>query len=98
MEGLFIASGPQIEPAKLERDIAIQDVTPTLLYLLNTPIPENYDGRLITELFSSDYLARHVPVYEAMEAKAESGADQSEAAKQEDFEKSKALLEGLGYL
>ena len=98
IEGLFIASGLQIEPGKLEGEFAIQDVTPTLLYLLGTPIPENYDGRLITELFSKDYLGVNTPCYQVMENKLELSPDQSTAAKQDDFEKSKELLEGLGYL
>ena len=98
MEGLFIASGPQIEPGKLEGEFAIQDVTPTLLYLMGTPIPENYDGRLITELFSNDYLNLNTPRYQVMGDKLELSPDQSTTAKQDDFEKSKELLEGLGYL
>jgi predicted AlkP superfamily phosphohydrolase/phosphomutase len=98
MEGLFIASGPQIEPGKLEGEFAIQDVTPTLLYLMGTPIPENYDGRLITELFSNDYLNVNTPSYQVMGDKLELSPDQSTTAAQDDFEKSKALLEGLGYL
>ena len=98
IEGLFIASGLQIEPGKLEGEFAIQDVTPTLLYLLGTPIPENYDGRLITELFSNDYLNVNTPSYKIMDDKLELSPDQSTTAAQDDFEKSKALLEGLGYL
>jgi predicted AlkP superfamily phosphohydrolase/phosphomutase len=98
MEGLFIASGPQIEPGKLEGEFAIQDVTPTLLYLMGTPIPENYDGRLITELFSNDYLNVNTPRYQVMGDKLELSPDQSTTAEQDDFEKSKELLEGLGYL
>jgi predicted AlkP superfamily phosphohydrolase/phosphomutase len=98
MEGLFIASGPQIQPGKLEGEVAIQDVTPTLLYLLGTAIPENYDGRLITQLFSNDYLSVNTPCYKVMEDKLGLSPDQPTAARQDDFEKSKELLEGLGYL
>lgn len=98
MEGLLIASGPQIEPGKLEGEFAIQDVTPTLLYLSGTPIPENYDGRLITELIRDDYLSLNKPCYEAMADKLESNPNPSKAAEQDEFEKAKALLEGLGYL
>lgn len=98
MEGLFIASGPQIEPAKLEGEFAIQDVTPTLLYLAGTPIPENYDGRLMSELFSNDYLNANKPTYLVGEDKLAISPHQATEAEQDDFEKSKALLKGLGYL
>jgi len=98
MEGLFIACGPQIEPGKLEGEFVIQDVTPTLLYLAGTPIPENYDGRLMTALFSNDYLSANKPSYQVGEDKLALGPHQATGAEQDDFEKSKALLEGLGYL
>jgi predicted AlkP superfamily phosphohydrolase/phosphomutase len=98
MEGLFIASGPQIQPGRLERELLIQDVAPTILYLLNTPIPNNYDGHLITELFSKAYLDKNVPQYRGVENLVESQSDRSDIYTQEEFDESKKLLENLGYL
>ncbi len=98
IEGLLIASGPPIEPGLLKRPISIQDVTPTLLYVLNSSIPQNYDGRLITELFSNDYLILNAPRYNDMQDTSEISEDNSAVANPDEFEKAKELLKGLGYL
>jgi predicted AlkP superfamily phosphohydrolase/phosphomutase len=98
IEGLFIASGPQIQSGKLEQNLYIQDVTSTILYLLNTPIPQKYDGRIITELFSDAHLNQNAPRHKAMEVKNSLDPDKLKDSKQHEFEKSKKLLEDLGYL
>lgn len=97
-EGLFIASGSQITSGCLEMELFIQDVTPTILYLLGAPIPESYDGRLIRELFSDEYLAQHHPQYDGTERQAGTDRDRLEVDSQKEFEESKKLLQNLGYM
>lgn len=97
-EGLFIASGSQIQSGRLETELFIQDVTPTILYLLGAPIPKSYDGRLIRELFSDEYLVQHHPRYNGAERQAGTGSDGPEVDSQKEFEESKKLLQNLGYL
>jgi predicted AlkP superfamily phosphohydrolase/phosphomutase len=95
LEGLFIASGPNIESKKLRRDIFIQDVTPTILYLMNSSIPNRYDGRLIDEMFSPDHLQKNHPIYEDDDF---SIKVLQEGSTSDEFEESKRLLENLGYM
>jgi len=97
-EGIFIASGPQIASGRLETKLFIQDVTPTILYLLGAPIPESYDGRLIRELFSDEYLAQHQPQYDGTERQAGTDRDRLGVDSQKEFEESKKLLQNLGYM
>lgn len=97
-EGIFIASGSQITSGRLETELFIQDVTPTILYLLGVPIPESYDGRLIRELFSDEYLAQHHPQYDGTERQAGTDPDGPEVDSQKEFEESKKLLQNLGYM
>jgi len=54
MNGIFIAKGPNIIKNKKIRNANILDITPTLLYLLNIPIPRDMDGRILKEIIS-DY-------------------------------------------
>jgi len=98
LEGLLIAGGPPIKSGRLARDLFIQDVTPTILYLLNTPIPETYDGRLITELFTENYITTNKPRYQTVEPQAEVPTDEPDDRDQGEFEESKKLLKNLGYL
>jgi hypothetical protein len=57
-EGLFIFHGPGVKPGqKLEADLL--DLTPSLLWLLDQPIPKNMDGRVLREAFDH----QHPPAY-----------------------------------
>ena len=47
-EGVFALVGPSAQSAN-EIDASIEDVMPTILYLLGEPIPADLDGRLLAE-------------------------------------------------
>lgn len=57
MEGIFAAKGPEIKsiPQKLS-NLAIQNIAPTILYLMGVPIPSDMDGRVPTELLKPNAL------------------------------------------
>jgi predicted AlkP superfamily phosphohydrolase/phosphomutase len=97
-EGIFIASGPQISSGRIENEIQIQDLTPTILYLFGAPIPRSYDGILIKELFNEKYLAQNPPQYDAGEKYIEIDPNGITDDSQNEFKESKKLLENLGYM
>lgn len=52
IEGVFIAKGPKIvHTADPLVDLTITDLAPTILYALGLPIPEDMDGKVITQIF-----------------------------------------------
>jgi predicted AlkP superfamily phosphohydrolase/phosphomutase len=50
-EGLLIAAGPQVQPGEVRAQI--EDLAPTILSLLEVPLPADLDGRPLSELFTS---------------------------------------------
>lgn len=50
----LIASGPSIAAGVKDTGKLI-DIMPTLLYLLNQPVPEDIDGKIISTLFTDSY-------------------------------------------
>lgn len=60
-EGLFLAWGPQVRPGLLSESPHILDLAPTLLHLLDLPIPEAMEGRVITAALQEGYLVVHPP-------------------------------------
>lgn len=52
-EGLFIISGPEVQPSELCQgpEAHLQDVMPTLLHWMGLPIPSHCDGRVRFEWF-----------------------------------------------
>ncbi len=62
--GVFIISGPNIkENIFLERPINLTDVTPTMLYLMGLPVPEDMDGQVFKDVISKEYLDENEVVY-----------------------------------
>ena len=52
MNGIFFLSGPDTQSG-IESDVVeMVDCTPTVLHLLDIPIPEDIDGRVLKELFA----------------------------------------------
>jgi len=56
--GILIARGPGIRRGYTLPGARIIDVTPTLLHLFKVPIPEDIDGRVLTELFEWHHIHR----------------------------------------
>jgi predicted AlkP superfamily phosphohydrolase/phosphomutase len=59
MEGVMIARGNGIEPGLKLEAARIYDMMPTLMYLFGEGVPEDVDGRVLTEMISAEYLAAH---------------------------------------
>jgi len=49
-KGLWMASGPRVKPG-LEFEANIHDLAPTILALMNLDIPDDMDGRALTDIF-----------------------------------------------
>lgn len=63
--GILLAGGTAVQPTQVE-NASLIDLAPTILHLLEQPIPPDMDGRVLTELFTPDYLAAH-PVHPGTE-------------------------------
>jgi predicted AlkP superfamily phosphohydrolase/phosphomutase len=50
MDGILIASGPPFRPGAAPEQATLVDVAPTVLHLLGVPIPDDLDGRVLTEI------------------------------------------------
>lgn len=56
--GIFLATGPDILHERNElTGLMIQDLAPTILYLLDCPVPEQMDGRVLFETMVPDRAA-----------------------------------------
>jgi predicted AlkP superfamily phosphohydrolase/phosphomutase len=50
MEGILIAAGPAFRIGATPHDAELLDIAPTVLHLLGVPVPDDVDGRVLTEL------------------------------------------------
>lgn len=61
-EGIVMVSTPGIPP-QIISNMQIRDIMPTALYAAHVPVPNNLDGRVVTELFDPLFLADHPVQY-----------------------------------
>jgi predicted AlkP superfamily phosphohydrolase/phosphomutase len=70
-DGMLLVSGPGIQGGQRLPQAQLVDVLPTLLYSLGLPSARDLDGRVLTGMFESSFLARQpltfVPSYETLE-------------------------------
>jgi predicted AlkP superfamily phosphohydrolase/phosphomutase len=94
MEGIFIAQGPNIVSTELPV-IEIIDIAPTVLYLLGLPVPDDMDGRVVTEIIDCDCLQQNPIQYaEVATATQVNRQDYTE----EEAELVREQLRALGYI
>ncbi|HEY4688451.1 MAG TPA: alkaline phosphatase family protein [Anaerolineae bacterium] len=92
LHGVFIGSGPAFARESVD-GARIIDLAPTILHILNVPVPADMDGRVLTEALAPDVRARAVHTAEAATHVAEQ-VDLTEAEQAEVEER----LRALGYL
>lgn len=95
--GVLVASGPSFRSGATGSEVAVEDVTPTLLYMFGLPLARDMDGEPMWTLFPADAGRRRaphfVPSYETGEASARPTVDASPVDR-ELIER----LKSLGYL
>lgn len=98
-KGICIAKGPQIIQGSTLKRPNIVDIAPTVLYLLGEAIPEEMDGRVLTEAITKEYLKAH-PIITSKYSKGhiEEEPLTSGELDSEDNEQIKQRLKDLGYL
>ena len=92
MEGMIVGTGPAFEPGAVPQNASLLDIAPTVLHLLGVPVPEDMDGRVLTELLRPE-LRGELQKQEAVEAGV-SAADYGE----DDDAGIQQRLADLGYL
>ena len=96
LHGILIAGGPAFKSGAEIANARLIDIAPTLLHLLNVPVPEDMDGKVLTSIFHPDFLSAHA--VRAGAASGTSGADRPSGYTDEESAKVEERLQALGYL
>ena len=94
--GIVIAGGPAFRSGAEIANARLIDIAPTLLHLLDVPVPEDMDGKVLTSVFHPDFLSAHA--VRAGAASGTSGADRPSGYTDEESAKVEERLQALGYL
>jgi predicted AlkP superfamily phosphohydrolase/phosphomutase len=94
--GIVIAGGPAFKSGTEIANARLIDIAPTLLHLLDVPVPEDMDGKVLTSVFHPDFASAHAVRVGA--ASGTSGADRPSGYTDEEAAKVEERLHALGYL
>ena len=53
-EGIFIASGPAFKQGIQAENVSILDLAPTILHLVGVPVPDDLDGRVLSQILRKE--------------------------------------------
>jgi predicted AlkP superfamily phosphohydrolase/phosphomutase len=96
-EGIYIFCGPAFAAGQTAIDGHVTDIPGTLLYLCGVPVPEDYDGRVLTEAMNPKFVDQRPVQYQSgsrLANNASGGADLLD----DEAEELSAHLRALGYL
>ena len=94
-EGVLIITGPHVRSGVSLAGANIVDVAATVLYAAGLPIPNDMDGRLLSEIFDPAYVTSNRPTYSEHPTAAKvSGMPYSSEEEQEIMDR----LRALGYV
>lgn len=93
--GILAAAGPDISSGTID-GARMVDLAPTILYLLDQPVPLDMDGKVLGALFRRERLARRPVLRRALVAAAPPAGGQAEAADDDGIVVER--LRQLGYL
>jgi predicted AlkP superfamily phosphohydrolase/phosphomutase len=95
LHGVLIGKSSEVKTNLRLDNAQIIDVAPTILHLAGLSVPEDMDGRVLTEIFNEEFL-RARPV--RFGASAERGAIDEAEFSDEESEEVRARLHELGYM
>ncbi|MBZ0273391.1 alkaline phosphatase family protein [bacterium] len=98
IEGVVLMSGPGVrQGVRLSETPSILDITPTVLYALDLPVAEDFDGKPILAAFEEKFVAKRpvtkLPTYDTGEIRADAPAIAPELSREMEEK-----LKSLGYI
>jgi predicted AlkP superfamily phosphohydrolase/phosphomutase len=96
MNGILIAHGAPFKKT-LVGNATLCDLAPTILHLMGLPVPDDMDGRVLTEMLDENYAEREIVFADAGDAEMQKDTN-GQTYDEEDAKVIEERLRGLGYM
>lgn len=96
LHGIFIAAGSDIKAGVNVKNFSILDIAPTIFYKLGIPVPQDFDGRILKEIFKAEIINSSPQA--AIKEKEQKKTQDSSGLSEEEEKQVKETLKKLGYL
>jgi predicted AlkP superfamily phosphohydrolase/phosphomutase len=97
-DGILVAVGADIAAGATMTGASVLDLVPTLLYALGLPIPDDVDGRALSELFTPAFQRSRAVRLEPAHQTVGSAESDKQLYSEEESAAMERRLRGLGYL
>ena len=97
LNGMLIINGKGINAGKIIHGASILDIAPTILNILGVPVPDDMDGRVLTEIYRPSFKGFRPVFHETLQAETPS-IPVSDDYSEKDADIVKERLKNLGYL
>lgn len=94
--GILMAKGDIYRTGLRLEGSSIEDITPTILYSLGLPLPDDMDGKILTSLFTEDFAGKTTVQYRPADEFKE--REEKQTYSDAEQEKIQARLKALGYI
>jgi len=98
LNGIFTAKGQYVKRGIRVEYANIMDLAPTILYLFGLPVPDDMDGKVLTDIFEEKFLRNNPLRYEPSFRDKEADFISEDVYSTEESEKIKKRLKELGYI
>jgi predicted AlkP superfamily phosphohydrolase/phosphomutase len=96
LQGIVLLKGQSFQRGIQIHGSHILDIAPTIFYMLGLPVPVDFDGQILTQAFTQEYLAAHPLTTKEATEEVRHRAEATYSSDEE--EKIAAKLKDLGYL
>lgn len=99
--GILIMKGKDIKSGAEITNASIMDIFPTVMYQMGLPVPDDVDGKALTDAFNSEFLKTNTIQYEQSlggDKEREDTLLTKDVYSQEEAAKVKEFLQELGYI
>ena len=96
MDGIFIMKGANVKRGEGVDNLNITDIAPTILHVLGVPVPDDMDGKVLTQLFKESFQEANPVRYTKIIS--EYMTDDRGIYSDEEDEKMRKMLRDLGYM
>jgi predicted AlkP superfamily phosphohydrolase/phosphomutase len=94
--GILVMAGPAVGSKGAIKGASLVDMAPTILYLLDLPVPDDMDGTVLTDVLDPEFVASRPVQYMSMQAQPPFSLDGEYTDEESDIVEDR--LAGLGYL
>ena len=95
-DGIVVVSGPGVKCQKIDKKHLV-DMAPTILYYLGLSVDSRMDGKVLTDLFTDEFVSEN-PVKRSEDGGIADSDKEADVYTGQDEEKIRERLEDLGYL